>query len=457
MSPSKKKAIQVKVPERTADFTFGVEIELLLKPKMDNSKFTTQLKARKFNPDTPSAPDSDFKPPKNNKAAWDLYRRQEQNRNALRHVLAQSFQEEGIPAKADNMSNPEYSTWTVCEEDALDEPEGYWRVELVSKVYSTKSYATPADSWLTEFVTIFDVLRRCCWIQTTKGCSTHVHVSRGVDQKFSDDEVRGICKAICYFDSAITEVVPEDRKNNIWAASNCIGNDPDMESVSVKLRDAYSKALKLGWKTALFDTYLGEDNLNRGNAYKVMQYGARPGKIAGRYVSWNFQHVDDPCGTVEFRRPPGVSSAKDALHWIAFTFGFVSEAIKTDWDANEYNGTAVQDFTKLDQFVRRGITRIPMSNGGKVSAEKFGLRDIQCFQHRTPPMTAQELNDQNERLAAERKRELEKQAKKGRRGSNFAVKANSRPSSPVSGSEQGERSTNLMAAVADRLDDMNLR
>lgn len=40
------------------------------------------------------------------------------------------------------------------------------------------------------------------------------------------------------------------------------------------------------------------------------------------------------CGTIEFRRPPGVRTSDDAKHWAAIALGFVANAMQLqNWDA----------------------------------------------------------------------------------------------------------------------------
>lgn len=51
----------------------------------------------------------------------------------------------------------------------------------------------------------------------------------------------------------------------------------------------------------------------------------------GKVVAWNFRNILEPCGTLEFRRPPQVIEAKSTCHWIAFGLSFVSYALSCDF------------------------------------------------------------------------------------------------------------------------------
>lgn len=48
-----------------------------------------------------------------------------------------------------------------------------------------------------------------------------------------------------------------------------------------------------------------------------------------KYYAWNFRPSGTGrAGSIEFRRPPGVSTAKKATHWVAFTLSFIWMAMR---------------------------------------------------------------------------------------------------------------------------------
>jgi len=147
----------------------------------------------------------------------------------------------------------------------------------------------------------------------------HVHVCRGVD-KFRNTDLAEICKALCYFEDAITKVMPADRKENIWAVSNVLGHPTKGSAVNQKLKRRYGSVPKNSWQP--FFEYLDKVSVN--TVHDMLS-------SRNRYVSWNFENVKEHCGTVEFRRPPGVKTAKEASHWAAFTVGFIAQAMIVDW------------------------------------------------------------------------------------------------------------------------------
>ena len=71
---------------------------------------------------------------------------------------------------------------------------------------------------------------------------------------------------------------------------------------------------------------LAFDHIDRVGVDEIVNYVCED-----KFRAWNFL----PCktggtGSIEFRRPPGVVTAKKAKHWIAFTMAFVDMAVQFD-------------------------------------------------------------------------------------------------------------------------------
>jgi hypothetical protein len=169
----------------------------------------------------------------------------------------------------------------------------------------------------------------------------HVHVSPG-DGKYTAEQLQKICKGLCYFDDAITRIMPAERKDNPWATSNVAGRG---SKVNQKLRRTYSQVPTKSW-AQLFTL------LNKVTPKLV--YSLLSGDCDRRYLSWNFENVTESCGTVEFRRPPGVDSAAKAIHWAAFTLGFVARALAVDWAPFESLNT-LGSVGELERFIAQGL------------------------------------------------------------------------------------------------------
>ncbi|KAG9253975.1 uncharacterized protein F5Z01DRAFT_687403 [Emericellopsis atlantica] len=169
----------------------------------------------------------------------------------------------------------------------------------------------------------------------------HVHVSPGTtpELRYQLPEVKQILKAISYYDEAVTKIVPADRKNNPYAESSFTGL-----ASPAKLRQRFKDVPTLGW-TPLFQLF-DEQRSKQHVQLEVM--------TSQRYVSWNFGNLTTTCGTVEFRRQPGVKTAKEAKHRVGITLGFIRAALLTDWGRYKTlkrHGSVQQ----LRDFVRSGI------------------------------------------------------------------------------------------------------
>ena len=267
----------------------------------------------------------------------------------------------------------------------------------MSRVLSTEIPST-GISWQAELDIVFRVLQTNCQLLLTKGCSMHVHVSPQ-DSKFTAEQLRGICKGLCFFDDAITRVMPADRKENEWAVSNVVGRGA---GVSQKLRRSYSLVPAQTW-ARLFKLL---DKVTPETVHGLLASNTR-------YLSWNFEHITEPCGTVEFRRPPGVDSVEKASHWAAFALGFVAQAMdsETDWARLESRNT-VGSVEELRAFVTQGIGMLGPTCSGALGPVR---------EDSSPPdvLTQEELDQI----------ELKKQ-RKGMAGSPFAEKVKP-PAHPV--------------------------
>ncbi|KUI52492.1 hypothetical protein VP1G_10340 [Cytospora mali] len=204
------------------------------------------------------------------------------------------------------------------------------------------------EQWETEIEKLFKALNRYYYIKLTTGCSMHIHVSPAANpnadnELWSTQELAAVMKALSYYDEAITKIMPADRKENPYALSNM------NEIIAPDLNALYRNVEETSWKP-LFDHYSKalRSRILKSRAFLIM--GAKRG------ASWNFEHITDPCGTVEFRRCPGVDNSEDAKHWINFTLGFIYQAAKANFDWNTVAGQREHpSVADLSAFVEQGI------------------------------------------------------------------------------------------------------
>lgn len=182
----------------------------------------------------------------------------------------------------------------------------------------------------------------------------HVHVSPSKDPqiRYSVLDVRNIMKAMAYYDDAITRVMPPLRKNNPWACSNMTS-----ENTSRSIRDAYAAVCSNSWRP-LFTIF---------EKVKVKQQITME-LFNDKYFAWNFKHLMSSCGTIEFRRPPGVKTAAEAGSWVGFTLAFIRQAMVTNW--TDYQASRSHPAVKdLQLFLARGSSKLERTCLGALNIE----------------------------------------------------------------------------------------
>ena len=103
--------------------------------------------------------------------------------------------------------------------------------------------------------------------------------------------------------------MPSERKYSLWSRSNV--------TESTQLKQVYDNGY--GYLFAWIESFVDEETLcNEMSPTKA--------------VSWNFKNaVPGGCGTIEFRRPPQVTSTEATKHWIAFTLRFITYSFNCDF------------------------------------------------------------------------------------------------------------------------------
>ncbi|KAJ0104316.1 hypothetical protein J7T55_009480 [Diaporthe amygdali] len=166
----------------------------------------------------------------------------------------------------------------------------------------------------------------------------------------SSTELSALAKAALYFEPALDQLVPADRRAS--TAYWCQSNRASVGLRSMSLQDC------LGMVDAAVDlstTSLGNESFESGrtqalvgtmNLYPATStYGRAHGKkhdfVRGKVYKWDFSrmlprsssskgsNVALSQGTVEFRQPPGSRSAEDAKGWITLVLALVAGATKT--------------------------------------------------------------------------------------------------------------------------------
>ncbi|EZF45379.1 hypothetical protein H112_01554 [Trichophyton rubrum D6] len=296
------------MPAYPQHFSFGIEMELYLKPKSQSIIDTLQTLG--FNPKDTN---------------------QTKQERIFRQAMATELSDRGIPTGIDK--NSVYDTWTIAHEAALDHiGGGYWPCELISPVFYTHD-----DDWVVSINYLFANLLGHCDVHLTKGCATHVHVAPA-GGKYTLSQVKNIVKGTIYYEEPVMRIMHEDRKSNPWAQPNA----DTIPGCVTKIKNVSQG----GW-SPIFDEF--KDHKFVATIVTAV--------CPDRNVSWNFQNLTDS-GTMEFRRPRGVDNPDAAKHWIAFTLGFMANVIwEENWDATGHTKTHPSS-DRLRAVVVRGATSI---------------------------------------------------------------------------------------------------
>ncbi|KAJ5778191.1 amidoligase enzyme-domain-containing protein [Penicillium odoratum] len=190
--------------------------------------------------------------------------------------------------------------WSLTDDITIKpDNSNQWPLELVSPILS---YNKQGD-WREHVRELLRSVRKICRIESNASCGFHVHISPPEGTSWDLDSLKSICRAIFYFEGAINTILPANRRNNEYAASNLRENS--------RLR---GKDLRNCLKTI-------DDCQNNVDFADLMNDNGK------RYFAWNFTNLY--CGgkyTVEFRQAPGVSDESASLPWIEFVVLFINSS-----------------------------------------------------------------------------------------------------------------------------------
>ena len=188
-------------------------------------------------------------------------------------------------------------------------------------------------------------------------CGMHIHISPR-EGNFDMGQLRCIAKAVVLWERDTARCAPLSRDDH--AQDFCLSNVRGRVPVASELR--------------MHGPLRGVRH-----AFRHIDHASRDGIVdyvcPDKHRAWNFLPARETGhGSVEFRRPPGVITAKKAKHWIAFTMAFVDMAMRTNL------GRIARWLPKYRHRSRaRGMTSRPMINFEDLlltSAERLGVYSI---------------------------------------------------------------------------------
>ncbi|KAG6353316.1 hypothetical protein INS49_007488 [Diaporthe citri] len=198
--------------------------------------------------------------------------------------------------------------------------KGLWGIELVSPVYPASWH------WAADMELIFSTIRHYFVMAPSPHCSTHIHVS-ATPVSLSPAELSALAKAALYFEPALDQLVPADRRSN---------------RASVALRSlSLPDCLVMVDATLDLPGLVGSMNLFPATSTYGRAHGKKHDFVRGKVYKWDFSRMLPRSssskssatslaqGTVEFRQPPGSRSAEDAKGWITLVLALVAGATRT--------------------------------------------------------------------------------------------------------------------------------
>lgn len=357
----------------TRTFKFGIEIECLL--GINNEKFNNRLCRR---------------------GQYDLIK--ELMDHAMR--LARSSEKVCVDS-GDQQKGSARDSWTLTEDISLipdnDESKhspcspsivdhhsrGYFSFFLSSRL--TYIYTVPVEivspvlehgfapdaSWRHSVNQLFDSLTECD-IETNKTCATHFHLSP-MSGSWSMNDLRKLGCCILYFEPAMENLYPADYRQNEYAAANGVDNPifnkQDLGSL-IGLQDCFK---------TIFEKQTEEELKGLFNPPRLPDNDPYD-----RYYGWNFTNLKQRGGgTVEFRRPPGVTRSDICQNWVNLTVAFVTAATSIKQTGDLFKRYPTRDGNDFRRFLRTALKEAPADGhfgnllndlGGNLPVERIQRR-----------------------------------------------------------------------------------
>jgi hypothetical protein len=274
-------------------------------------------------------------------------------------------------------------------------------IEVISPPFSVNRH------WQQEIEQVFEAIGEYFDIWTTKHTSLHVHVSPGPvrGSKYTLAEAVNVAKSAYFWEKALVDLLPPDRKTSEYAEPNC----------QVFAASEYRKVESDGWAPVFrkIEAAAAEDV---EDSQGCREWGSLVDKMGGRekyprgpgtkHVSHNFEPLTcKVLGTIEFRRQAGVASAETAifralvgltLHISARTYDFRSARSRKSHPSSD----------ELIAELARCETLLPTTCVPQKSFVEW-LRTCQRDYRRGGSFTEQEINDREAMLRPPSTRDIE--------------------------------------------------
>ncbi|KAK4149302.1 hypothetical protein C8A00DRAFT_38103 [Chaetomidium leptoderma] len=198
--------------------------------------------------------------------------------------------------------------WTIASELCIPSRprDQHFGMKLVSPFLR---FSKRPESWQAELRDVLRTLDAHFELTTTHQCFTHIHIAPA-SGFWELDQAKGLAKSALYFERCLDALVPPYRRKSVWAKSNrnnrYFGGLPMAECFDQIDAQASFEGLgaRLNWCSSESPTGVA--------------LGAKPGvDFQHDAYRWNFVGLNegDGFGTIEFRQPPGSTSASEVIAW----------------------------------------------------------------------------------------------------------------------------------------------
>jgi hypothetical protein len=238
-------------------------------------------------------------------------RRDHKTVTGLQEEISTQLTRAGIPNHVANTPSSTVSSreWTIVSELCIPaRPRDHrFGIKLVSPFLR---FSKRPEAWQADFRTLFHTLNNYFELTTTHQCFTHVHIipTPGFWQL---DQAKALAKAALYFERCLDTLVPPYRQKSVWAKSN----RNNRYFLELSMAECFDRIDAQG----TFEGLAARMNWCSSVSPTGVALGAHPGAdFQHDAYRWNFVNLNEGggFGTVEFRQPPGSTSASEAITWV---------------------------------------------------------------------------------------------------------------------------------------------
>ncbi|EGS18940.1 uncharacterized protein CTHT_0055540 [Thermochaetoides thermophila DSM 1495] len=205
--------------------------------------------------------------------------------------------------------------WTIASELCIPpNPQDHrFGIKLVSPVMC---FMERPESWQRAFRVVMDLLDRYFELMKSHSCFTHVHIVPH-NGAWSLYQVKNLAKTALYFEQCLDSIMPPYRRKSVWAKSNR-HNSYFRSLRSYECFDAIDSLPTFEDLAAVMNWCSGDSATGRALYGENNTDGLHEDfpHDAYRWSFANLNHLGGGHGTVEFRQPPGSTTAKEVITWV---------------------------------------------------------------------------------------------------------------------------------------------